>query len=328
MRIASVQLRSPVALAPMEGVTDRAFRGVVRSRGGCGLTVTEFVSSEALTREVSDAWRMAELDPDEHPVSIQIYGRDPERMAAAARMCEALGADFVDLNLGCPSKRVTSGCAGSALMREPERAFEIFDAVSGAVRVPFTVKMRLGWDLDSINAPEIAAGAVARGAAMIAVHGRSRMCAYKGKARWDLIRPVRDAVDVPLFVNGDVVDTGSARRALEASGADGVMVGRAVMSDPWAIARIAAGLAGESFSEPSFEDRRTLLHDYIDRLERDIDRGHRTVAKLRRVVGTLSKGMPGAARLRAALNGVQGIEDARALVDAWFDTSVSGATAR
>ena len=302
----------------MEGVTDRAFRGIIRRLGGCGLTVTEFVSSEGLTREVRDAWRMAELDEDEHPVSIQIYGRDPERMAQAARLCEQLGADFVDINLGCPSKRVTSGCAGSALMKEPERAREIFDAVYEAITVPMTVKMRLGWSMDTLNAPEIAASAEDAGAAMVAVHGRTRTCGYKGSARWAEIRHVKDAVSVPLLVNGDIIDPDSARRALDASGADGVMVGRGVMRDPWAIARISASLLGTPAPTPTMEDRRRLLHEYVDRLGVDGPLGRRAVAKLRRVIGYLSKGMPNASKLRNAMNTVTEIEVAKGLIDEFF----------
>lgn len=318
MRIGTIDIDPPVALAPMEGVTDRAFRGTIRNLGGCGLTVTEFVSSEGLTREVENAWRMAELDTDEHPVSIQIYGRDPERMAQSARHCQELGADFIDINLGCPSKRVTSGCSGSALMKEPERAREIFVAVAEAIRVPMTVKMRLGWDMESLNAADIAASAVECGAAMIAVHGRTRMCGYKGKARWDLVRPVADAIDVPLLVNGDIVDLPSARQALAESGADGVMVGRGVMRDPWTIARIAAGLRGETIPAPTANDRRLLLHDYLDRMAAEGALGHRAVAKLRRVVGYLSKGMPHASKLRDAMNRVEDVTGARALIDDYF----------
>ncbi|MFT6397995.1 MAG: tRNA-dihydrouridine synthase B [Bradymonadia bacterium] len=302
----------------MEGVTDRAFRGIIRGLGGCGLTVTEFVSSEGLTRDIQDAWRMAELDADEHPVSIQIYGRDPGRMADAARLCERLGADFVDINLGCPSKRVTSGCAGSALMKEPERAREIFDAVFEAITVPLTVKMRLGWDLNSLNAPEIAASAVEAGAQMIAVHGRTRTCAYKGSARWEEIRHVKEAVPVPVFVNGDIICSDSARAALEASGADGIMVGRGVMRDPWAIARISAALSGTHAPAPTMTDRRDLLNDYVNRLGSDGPLGRRTVAKLRRVIGYLSKGMPNASKLRNAINTVTEVEVAQGLIDEFF----------
>ena len=304
----------------MEGVTDRAFRGIIRGLGGCGLTVTEFVSSEGLTREVKDAWRMAELDADEHPVSIQIYGRDPKRMGDAARLCEDLGADFVDINLGCPSKRVTSGCAGSALMKEPERAREIFDAVFESITVPMTVKMRLGWSLDTLNAPEVAASAVDAGAQMIAVHGRTRTCSYKGTARWEEIRHVKEAVPVPVFVNGDILGPDSARRALEASGADGVMVGRGVMRDPWAIARISASLSGLPEPSPTLDDRRRLLHEYVTRLGSDGPLGRRAVAKLRRVIGYLSKGMQNASRLRNAMNTVSEISTAQRLIDEYFDS--------
>ena len=308
----------PVVLAPMEGVTDRAFRGVIRGLGGCGLTVTEFVSSEALTREVRAAWRMAEVDPDEHPVSIQIYGRDPERMAQAARFCQGLGADIVDINLGCPSKRVTSGCAGSALMREPERTRRIFDAVYDAISIPMTVKMRLGWDLDVVNAPEIAREAQDAGARMVTVHGRSRMCMYKGAARWDLVRQVRNAIDIPLLVNGDIVDAASARQALAQSGADGVMIGRAVMTDPWTLARVSHELHGTPFHEPSWADRRALLDAYIDRMSAfgEIDR--RALGKLRRVLGYLVKGIPNGARLRQELNSMRDLSHAKQTLDVYI----------
>ncbi len=326
MRIGDIDIAYPVALAPMEGVTDRAFRGVIRGLGGCGLTVTEFVSSEGLTREVQDAWRMAELDPGEHPVSIQIYGRDPERMAQSARYCQALGADFVDLNLGCPSKKVTSGCSGSALMKEPELARELFDAVFEAITIPMTVKMRLGWDLNSLNAAQIAHSAVEAGAQMIAVHGRTRMCGYKGAANWELVREVKRAVSVPVFVNGDIIDAKTAEQALEASECDGVMVGRGVMRDPWAIARISAHLNGTTIQEPTHDDRRLLLHDYLDRLGAEGKLRNRGIAKLRRVIGYLSKGMHGAAKLRGAMNDVSDCEQARALIDAFFCEPSEAAT--
>lgn len=319
--IAGHPIWPPVVLAPMEGVTDRPFRTLVRSLGGVGLTVTEFVSSEALTREVQQAWRMAELDPEETPVSIQIYGRDPERMAQAARHCENLGATFVDINLGCPSKRVTSGCAGSALMREPELAYEIFRAVAGAVRVPFTVKMRLGWDHTDYTAPAIASAAEQAGAAMIAVHGRTKSDGYKNHSRWDLVAQVKEAISVPLLVNGDIVDPLTAQQALEASGADGVMMGRAVMSDPWALRRVAHELYGYDHREPDDAEKRTLLHDYLNRVEAGGEVGRRSVDKLRKVISYVSRGMPGAAKLRASLNGVHDIHAARAVVDAFFDAA-------
>lgn len=316
--VGNVVIDPPVILAPMEGVTDRTFRTLIRSLGGCGLAVTEFVSSEGLTREVRDAWRMAELDPSEHPVSIQIYGRDPQRMAQAAKNCEGLGADIVDINLGCPSKTVTSGCAGSALMREPERAAEIFRAVSNAISIPLTVKMRLGWDMKSINAPEIAASAVENGAKMIVVHGRTKACGYRYHSRWEIVRAVKEAVPVPVVVNGDIVDPSTARQALSLSGADGVMVGRGVMSDPWAIRRISADLRGEAFVEPSLEDRRQILHRYMDMLANGGELDKRGLGKLKRVLGYFSKGMYCAAKLRQSLNDLHGLDDARREIDSFF----------
>lgn len=313
--IADIPVDPPIVLAPMEGVTDRPFRALMRSLGGCGLTVTEFISSEAMTRDIQTAWRMAEIDPSEHPVSIQIYGRDPERMAHAARHCVSVGADIVDINLGCPSKRVTSGCAGSALMREPERAREIFRAVREAIHIPMTVKMRLGWDENLLNAPEIARAAVEEGAQMIAVHGRTKKQGYKGAARWDEVRRVRDAVDVPLLVNGDILDVESANEALRQSGADGIMIGRAVMQDPWALARIAAHWRNQDMPEPTYEHRRDLLLAFLDDLEH-FDR--RALVRLKKVIGYFSKGLPHASVLRSNIHEAQSADHARMMVLEFF----------
>lgn len=320
--IADIPIDPPIALAPMEGVTDRPFRALVRSLGGCGLTVTEFISSEAMTRDVHSAWRMAEIDPSEHPVSIQIYGRDPERMAQAAKHCVDAGADIVDINLGCPSKRVTSGCAGSALMREPERAREIFRAVRAAIDIPMTVKMRLGWDEQLLNAPDIARAAVEEGAQMIAVHGRTKKQGYKGHARWDEVRRVRDVIDVPLMINGDILDIESAEQALAQSGADGIMMGRAVMHDPWALARIAAHWRGEQIDEPSYELRRDLLLAFLDDLQH-FDR--RALVRLKKVIGYFSKGLPHARVLRSTIHHAENADHARAMVIEFFEEIITRA---
>lgn len=317
--VRDIRIDPPVVLAPMEGVTDRSFRTLIRSLGGCGLAVTEFVSSEAMTRDVQDAWRMAEVDPDEHPVSIQIYGRDPDRMAQAARHCQAQGADIVDINLGCPSKRVTSGCAGSALMREPDVARRIFDAVASAITVPMTVKMRLGWDHDCYNAAEIAQAAVEAGAQMITVHGRTKTDGYRNHSRWERVADVVHAVPVPVLVNGDIIDPVTARRALAESGAAGVMIGRGVMHDPWTLARVAADLAGRAFDEPSQADRHRVVLDYLARVERDTSLGNRRASgKLRQALAYFTHGMRGAAKLRQSIQHVRTVDEARVLVDAFF----------
>jgi tRNA-dihydrouridine synthase B len=318
-QVGPVKIETPVVLAPMEGITDRAFRTTIRSLGGCGLAVTEFVSSEGLTRDVKDAWRMAELDPSEDPVSIQIYGRNPERMAEAALYCEQLGADIVDINLGCPSKRVTSGCSGSALMREPELAHDIFVAVNEVLSVPMTVKMRLGWNEEMLNAAEVAADAVACGAKMIVVHGRTREQGYKGNSRWDEIAPVKPAIgDIPLLVNGDVVDYDTAMRAMEASNADGVMVGRGVMKNPWALRDITAAMRGRSVQTPDSAEKAQVLRTYLEKLAMDGPANKRSLVKLKKVVGYFTKGMYNASRLRKAIQRVQSYEEAESLIDSFF----------
>lgn len=285
-------------LAPMEGITDRAFRRLVREVGGCGLTVTEFVNSAQMASRVAHAWATAELDPDEHPVSIQIYGRAPDQMAIAAAHCEALGADFVDLNLGCPSKQVTSGCSGSALMREPALCSSIFEAVRAAISIPMTVKMRLGWDEHAHNAADIARRAEDAGAALVTVHGRTRMQMYRGVADWAAVGVVKRAVGVPVIVNGDILTPDDAVRAVAISGADGVMVGRGAIRDPWLLRRIADVFAGRAPYRPPLADRQARLLRYFDLIAADSNTEGRAVGRMKKVTGYFTRGLPHGAELR------------------------------
>ncbi|MBK1793050.1 tRNA dihydrouridine synthase DusB [Devosia sp. WQ 349] len=236
-------LRNRAILAPMAGITDRPFREIAE-RFGAGLVVSEMVASAALTTGhsgmVQKLGRAGSL-----PHMVQLAGCDPHWMSEGARIAEDAGADIIDINFGCPAKRVTTGYAGSALMRVPDQALAIVEAVSAATSKPVTVKMRLGWDDDSLNAPQIANLAVSAGAQMITVHGRTRQQFYKGTARWALVREVVESVSVPVVVNGDIVDEASARTALEQSGAAAVMLGRGAQGQPWKVAQIGAALAGQ-----------------------------------------------------------------------------------
>lgn len=243
LSIGSQAVRNRAFLAPMAGITDRPMRQLA-ARYGAGLVVSEMIASAALTTGHHDMVRKLAASPG-LPHMVQLAGCEPQWMAEAARIAEDSGADVIDINFGCPAKRVTNGYAGSALMRVPDLAQSLVEAVASATALPVTVKMRLGWDDDSLNAPDIARRAVEAGARMITVHGRTRQQFYKGSARWSLVRAVVDAVDVPVVVNGDITDLARAREALEESGAAAVMIGRGAQGQPWVVGQIAAGLAGQ-----------------------------------------------------------------------------------
>lgn len=243
LRIGDVELPGRAILAPMSGVTDAPFRATAL-RFGAPVVVCEMIASEALVHGKPEMILKAE-SAGARPHVVQLAGREAKWLAEGARRLAGSGADIIDINMGCPAKRVTTGYCGAALMRDPLLAGRLVSAVVEASPVPVTVKMRLGWDEQSINAPEIARIAVEAGAQAITVHGRTRRQFYKGTADWEAVRQVREAVDVPLVVNGDVADAKSARQALEASGADAVMIGRGAYGRPWLPAAISRELEGE-----------------------------------------------------------------------------------
>ncbi len=267
LTLGPLRINPPVLLAPLAGITDLPFRRLV-ARFGAGLVVSEMVASEEVVRARPEARARAELGLGDQATSVQLAGREPYWMAEAARYVEAQGARIIDINMGCPSKRVTTGLCGSALLRDLDLATRLIEAVVKAVKVPVTLKTRLGWDDSLLNAPDLARRAEACGIRMITIHGRTRCQFYKGHADWRAIRAVKDAVTIPVIANGDITDTATAREALRLSGADGVMIGRGAQGAPWRLAEVAHDLYGTPAQQvPDGTARAALiLHHYDDML--------------------------------------------------------------
>src|SRR5918911_1358867 len=324
-KIRDIEINPPLVLSPMAGVTDISFRRLLKRRGGIGLTVSEFISVEGLTRNNPKSKRQMRFFEEERPFAVQIFGGQVERMRMAAEMAEEVGADILDVNCGCPAPKVVKHGGGSGLLRDHARLEGILKEIKKAINIPLTIKIRAGYYDHTINAVETARLAEACGVEHIALHGRTKEQGYKGLANWDLVRQIKEVVSVPVSGSGDVVTPAQAFARWRETGCDGILIGRGAMENPWIFRRIAETLAGQTPYEPTLADKRAVLLEYFELLRADMPE-FAAIGRMKQLAGQFTRGLTGGARFRQVIYHSHSVTEVLDRIEEYFETVAAGRT--
>jgi tRNA-dihydrouridine synthase B len=322
-KIRDVEINPPLVLSPMAGVTDISFRRLLKRRGGIGLTVSEFISVEGLTRNNPKSKRQMRFFEEERPFAVQIFGGQVQRMRMAAEMAEEVGADILDINCGCPAPKVVKHGGGSGLLRDHARLEEILKEIKKAIRIPLTIKIRAGFFDHTINAVETAKLAEACGVEHIALHGRTKEQGYRGRANWDLVRQIKETVSVPVSGSGDVVTVEDALSRWRETNCDGILIGRGAMANPWIFRQVEDTLAGRAPFQPTLEDKRAALLEYFEMLREDMPEIP-AIGKMKQLAGQFTRGLPGGALFRTTIYHSHSVTEILDRITEYFEAMAAG----
>jgi tRNA-dihydrouridine synthase B len=322
-QIRDVEINPPLILSPMAGVTDVSFRRLIKRRGGVGLTVSEFISVEGLTRSNPKSKRQMRFYADERPFAVQIFGGQVERMRMAAEMAEEVGADILDINCGCPAPKVVKHGGGSGLLKDHERLETILKEIKKAITIPLTIKIRAGYYDHTINAVETARLAEGCGVEHIALHGRTKEQGYRGLANWDLVKQIKEAVNIPVSGSGDIATIEDAFARFRETGCDGVLIGRGAMANPWIFRQVEEAMRGDKIFQPTLADKRALLLEYFDMLREDMPQPP-AINRMKQLAGQFTRGLQGGALFRTSLYHSHSVEEILSRIEEYFEAIETG----